>query len=154
MKKNKEIIIIALLIIAYLIYKKSKVSKIATINDLDSCTEQVFNIGYEINSNMCNGEQIDENKQLELGQHGCEIRILQQRLNSAIAIYNSSVGGNQLSYLEVDGKFNCSTLTALQTIKGVNSIKLIEFPQVEQTGDDLDLDPDNMRVNYSYMNLE
>lgn len=143
--KNKETyIIIAFAILLLFILKKfnSKKTKINSNTPEDSeCINPKFpELSYS--GRDCAGSTIDENRKLKLGDYGCGVLILQQRLN----------GIHTKNILEPNGFFNCATLERLRKIKEVSEISLNEFQVDEQIG--TDGEPTKAFTNYSYMNVK
>ena len=89
-----------------------------------SCTNPSF-ADVDISGNVCAGTEINESKMLRLGNQGCDVLLLQQRLNGI---------ENNVDVLEPNGQFNCKTLNKLKKLRGVNSISLNGFQPDEQIG--------------------
>lgn len=90
----------------------------------------------------CRGEYLNEQRLLGIGDFGCEVVVLQQRLNQI----------QQLNILRPSGKFDCATLKKLQDVKNRNTIALNDFEPEEQTGLDT-LRPSNVYSTQKYMEL-
>jgi len=90
----------------------------------------------------CRGESLNEQKLLGIGDSGCEVVVLQQRLNQI----------QQLNILSPSGKFDCATLKKLQDVKNRNTIALNDFEPEEQTGLDT-LRPSNVYSTQKYMDI-
>jgi hypothetical protein len=107
------------------------------------CINPSFNENVDISGRMCAGTLINENKVLRLGDQGCEVLLLQQRLNSM---------KNQSNILKPSGKFCCKTRSKLLSVMGVESYALNQFNQDEQTGFN-ELKGGTKVMPYSYMDL-
>ena len=123
---------------------KNRQSKATTknINPNEKCVPPDFT-DVIVNIDDCRGGFIDENRSLELGNSGCDIIILQQRLNQL----------EQLNILQPTGKFDCATLEKLKRVKGVPTISLNNFQPEEQVGLDT-LTPSNVFSTQRYMDLK
>ena len=106
------------------------------------CIEPQFKGGLQFSGRVCAGEFINESKTLKKGMQGCDILLLQQRLNN---IQNSNI-------IAPTGKFDCATLNKLKSVKGVESIRLNSFQPDEEIGFNV-LEPTN-KVNYSYRYMD
>ena len=108
------------------------------------CVEPTFatNIGYS--GSYCAGQYINESKVLRKGMFGCDVLLMQQRLNS---IQTSNI-------LPPTGKFDCNTLSKLKNIKGVDSITLNSFQPDEEIGFDSIRPTTVKNPNYSYMDVD
>jgi hypothetical protein len=106
------------------------------------CVEPVFGdvtySGYD-----CAGNFIDESKTLELGMQGCEVLLLQTRLNS--------IEPNQ-DILPENGFFGCSTKAKLTRVVGTPTISLNNMQPDEQTGFN-EFRCGTQVNNYSYMDV-
>ena len=142
--KNKEIyIIIAFAILLLFVLKKFNGVKTKKRNDSPEDSDCVNPKFPELffSGRDCAGSVIDENRKLKVGNYGCDVLILQQRLNNI----------DRVHILEPNGFFDCATLEKLRKIKGVSEIALNEFQVDEQTG--TDGEPTKAFTNYSYMNV-
>lgn len=96
-----------------------------------------------VNVAECRGSYVDENRQLKLGNWGCDVVVLQQRLNML----------EKTNILQPTGKFDCLTLEKLQRVKNVSSMSLNGFEPDEQIGLDT-LRPSNVYSTQRYMDLK
>lgn len=106
------------------------------------CIEPQFKGGLQFSGRVCAGEFINESKTLKKGMQGCDVLLLQQRLNN---IQNTNI-------LAPTGKFDCATLNKLKSVKGVESIRLNSFQPDEEIGFN-SLEPTS-KVNYSYRYMD
>lgn len=88
------------------------------------CIDPKF-IPTDISGRSCSGTEINESKMLRLGDVGCDVLLLQQRLNGV---------EKQTDILTPNGQFNCATLNKLRRVKGVNEMALNQFQPEEQIG--------------------
>lgn len=98
----------------------------------------------DLSGRECAGTQINETRILRLGDQGCEVLLLQQRLNS---IENTG------DILKPNGQFNCATKRKLMRVVGVPEIALNQFQPDEQTGFN-ELEAGKELTNYSYMDVD
>ena len=96
-----------------------------------------------VNVGECRGTYVDESRILGLGNWGCDVVVLQQRLNML----------EHINILQPSGKFDCLTLEKLERIKGVAEISLNDFEPDEQVGLDT-LRPSNVYSTQRYMDLK
>ena len=108
------------------------------------CIEPSFPTSTDFSGMSCSGQYINEDKVLQKGDFGCDVLLLQQRLN---AIENKNI-------LSPSGRFDCATLGKLNKVKGVRSISLNSFQPDEEIGFD-EFSPTRIKnPNYSYMNID
>ena len=144
-KKSSTIILILFLVLmAYIVYKMANESnkKRKGINANSTCKNPDFP-EILINARDCIGSIIDENRVMSLGNYGCDVVILQQRLNNL----------EQTNILSPSGFFDCATLEKLRRVKKVAQISLLNFQAEEQIG----MDSLKPMANYStqrYMDVE
>tara|TARA_R100000988_G_C3943396_1_gene137363 strand:+ start:301 stop:825 length:525 start_codon:yes stop_codon:yes gene_type:complete len=99
----------------------------------------------EFNGRNCAGKYIDESKTLKLGDFGCDVLLLQQRLNAIEHTQN---------ILKPTGKFCCKTQEKLIAVKGYNSMRLDMFQPDEEIGFN-SLQPTSKRnFSYRYMDVD
>ena len=96
-----------------------------------------------VNVADCRGGYVDEGRELSLGNWGCDVVVLQQRLNML----------EHINILQPTGKFDCLTLEKLERVKGVKEISLNDFSPDEQIGLDT-LRPANVYSTQRYMDLK
>ena len=106
------------------------------------CSDPNF-LPMDISGRVCAGTHIDENRKLMLGDQGCEVLLLQQRLNTI----------DMSTILEPNGMFNCETKRKLVNITGVPEIRLNDFQPDEQTGFN-ELQEGTNLTSYSYMDVD
>ena len=104
------------------------------------CSDRKF-VNMDISGRECAGKVINEKKILKLGDQGCEVLLLQQRLNAM---------QNDRDILEPTGKFGCRTLAKLRRLMNVDQISLKLFSPDEQVGFD-EFRAGTKVTNYSYM---
>lgn len=168
---RNTIIILVILLIAYLVFKfnqRTPTEKVAsngdnpnpfnppprphtgsnsttanTITNLASgdCVDPAFENEY--NGRECAGSVINEKKMLKLGDEGCEVLLLQQRLNSM---------QHDAYILAPTGRFDCHTKFKLNLLMGVPQITLNDFSPDEQIGFN-ELEGGTQITPYSYMDL-
>jgi len=108
------------------------------------CIEPSFPTTTDFSGMSCSGQYINEDKVLQKGDFGCDVLLLQQRLNS---IENTNI-------LSPSGRFDCATLSKLNKVKGVRSISLNSFQPDEEIGFN-ELMPTKIKnPTYSYMNID
>ena len=121
---------------------KSNYGATTNARTTDTCPETRFDPNLEFNGRDCSGTLLNENKVLRLGDSGCEVLLLQQRLN----------GLDNLNILAPNGKFCCKTRAKLLRVQGVDSMSLSQFQPDEQIG--FNEFQGGTRVNnYSYMDI-
>jgi hypothetical protein len=168
--KKKEILIV-LLILGF-VYLLLKMKKKTTLNDIGNgngdstipvvmdgdgtyqpsnnvasyvegkCINPKFQ-NLDINGRNCAGSQINESKLLSVGDNGCEVLLLQQRLNSM---------ETERNILVPNGQFCCNTKAKLISLLRVPEISLNQFSSDEQLGFD-ELVGGTKITPYSYMDL-
>lgn len=123
---------------------KNRTSKLTTTpkNPNEKCVPPDFK-DVVVNIDNCRGSFLDENRVLQLGNFGCDVIVLQQRLNQL----------EQVNILQPTGKFDCKTLEKLKRVKGTATFTLNKFQAEEQTGLDT-LEPSNVFSNQKYMDLK
>ena len=110
----------------------------------DICIEPSFSMNNQFSGRVCAGQYINESKVLKKGMVGCDVLLLQQRLN---AIQNTNI-------IPPTGRFDCITENKLRSVKSVSSIKLSSFQPDEETGFD-ELQPTKqVDYNYRYMDID
>tara|TARA_R100000664_G_C2758728_1_gene147901 strand:- start:5790 stop:6233 length:444 start_codon:yes stop_codon:yes gene_type:complete len=107
------------------------------------CVEPTFSRDLDYSGRECAGTQINENKLLRLGDHGCDVLLLQQRLNRLEL---------DKDLLTPTGKFCCKTKSKLVRVMGVPEISLNQFQAKDQTGFD-ELQGGTQITPYSYMDV-
>jgi len=112
------------------------------LSSVKKCVNPTFK-NIDISGRQCAGNMIDEKKLLKFGMQGCEVLLLQQRLNGLCI----------KDILQPNGQFNCNTLKKLRRVIGVSEITLNGFQPDEQTGFN-ELEEGKQVLPYSYMNLE
>ena len=122
MKKEYVIALGILLIILWVKLIKNPILNSET-GEPTICTDPDFG-DMLYSGSYCAGRQLDENKTLKHGDFGCEILLLQQRLN-AMDINN---------ILSPSGWFNCETQEKLIKLMGQPSLALNDFLADRQTG--------------------
>ena len=110
---------------------------------MKGCNNPSFNERLQYSGRECSGQVINESKILKLGDQGCEVLLLQQRLNAL---------QTQTKILKPTGKFCCKTRAKLIDVLGVETYALNQFDQDEQTGFD-ELRAGIKITPYSYMDL-
>ena len=110
---------------------------------MKGCNNPSFNERLQFSGRECSGQVINESKILKLGDEGCEVLLLQQRLNAL---------QTQTKILKPTGKFCCKTRAKLINVLGVETYALNQFDQDEQTGFD-ELRAGLKITPYSYMDL-
>ena len=146
-KDINSFVLIGFIVLLLYVFKemaKNKASKLTTTpkNPNEKCVPPDFK-DVIVNIDNCRGSFLDENKILELGSFGCEVIVLQQRLNQL----------EQINILPPTGKFDCPTLEKLKNVKEVPTISLNDFQAVEQGGLDT-LTPSNVYSTQRYMDLK
>jgi hypothetical protein len=161
MKAQRTILIVILLFLVYVAYRVNKSKGIVLSEPMPDdtpssggvidnstpaarsgeCIKPIFadEVGYS--GRGCAGTVINENRTLTLGDQGCEVLLLQQRLNAM---------QNDRDILKPTGKFGCRTLTKLRRLMNVDQISLNLFSPDEQVGFD-ELRAGTKVTNYSYM---
>lgn len=91
----------------------------------------------------CAGTYIDETKMLKKGDSGCDVLLLQQRLNAM---------QSDKYILKPTGKFDCHTKFKLNMLMGVPQISLNMFSPDEQIGFN-ELEGGRKITPYSYMDI-
>lgn len=110
----------------------------------DICIEPSFSMNNQFSGRVCAGQYINESKVLKKGMVGCDVLLLQQRLNT---IQNTNI-------IAPTGRFDCITENKLRSVKSVSSIKLSSFQPDEETGFD-ELQPTKQVDNkYRYMDID
>ena len=110
----------------------------------DICIPPPFPTSTDFSGRQCAGQYIDESKNLKLGDFGCDVLLLQQRLNS---IQTTNI-------LPPTGRFDCKTLNKLRNVKGYSSMRLDMFQPDEEIGFN-SLEPTRVtNFNYSYMDID
>lgn len=159
MKKKQLIVGLIILIVLYVIYKIISRTTYTPSNNpflseprpaMDpssvesalkgSCVEPGF-ADVDINGRECAGKQINENQILRLGDQGCDVLLLQQRLNNI---------ESQGEILRPTGRFCCKTKARLMQVMGVPEITLNQF-QPENQGGFNEMEGGTHLTNYSYM---
>tara|TARA_Y100000034_G_C6844391_1_gene382355 strand:- start:581 stop:1024 length:444 start_codon:yes stop_codon:yes gene_type:complete len=143
-KDSNSFILIAFLILLLYVWNKMLKERTSTVNPRkpnEKCVDPDFK-DVIIDISQCRGSYIDENRKLILGDSGCDVIVLQQRLNQI----------EQVNILQPSGKFDCATLEKLKRVKGVSTISLNDFLEVEQIGLDT-LKPSNVHSTQKYMDL-
>ena len=107
------------------------------------CTNPSF-LNKDISGRMCAGSVINENKILKLGDQGCGVLLLQQRLNGI---------QSDKYILKPNGQFNCATRNKLLNVIGMSEIRLNDFQPDEQTGFN-ELQEGKFVKPYSYMDID
>lgn len=107
------------------------------------CIQPKFDRDFMVSGRSCAGEVINENGILRLGDEGCDVLLLQQRLNSI---------ETQVDILKPNGKFCCRTQAKLLRVMGVIQITLNSFSPDEQIGFD-ELRAGTKVKPYSYMDV-
>ena len=148
MNKNHYIILGLICLVLYILYRVGTRTNTFDISlgngengedDLESATKQMqrgFNVingkcstqkfaNTDISGRQCAGKVINETRILRLGDQGCDVLLLQQRLNG---IENSK------DILKPNGQFNCNTRQKLINVIGVQEIRLNDFQPDEQIG--------------------
>jgi hypothetical protein len=93
----------------------------------------------------CAGTYIDETKMLKKGDSGCDVLLLQQRLNAI---------EHDKNILPPTGHFDCGTLAKLKSVKGYSQIRLDMFQPDEEIGFN-PLQPTlKTNFNYRYMDID
>jgi hypothetical protein len=110
---------------------------------MKGCNNPSFNESMQYSGRECSGQVINENKTLKLGDQGCEVLLLQQRLNAL---------QTQINILKPTGKFCCKTRAKLISVMGVDTYALNQFNQDEQIGFN-ELKGGTKVMPYSYMDL-
>ena len=106
------------------------------------CIDPYF-ANLDINGRNCAGSQINETKVLRLGDNGCEVLLLQQRLNSM---------ETERNILVPNGQFCCKCKSKLMRLMRVPQIALNQFSPDEQIGFN-ELVGGKKITPYSYMDL-
>jgi hypothetical protein len=167
MKKNNIIILLVILMVFYIIYKimsrSGKTNSQFSLNPFQA-PPRPYNATYgrginpmtrgecqnpkftnlDINGRECAGSVIRETKVLKFGDQGCDVLLLQQRLNSM---------ESDKDILEPTGQFNCRTKDKLMRLMGAVQISLIQFQPDDQIGFN-ELRGGNKITPYSYMDAE
>ena len=107
------------------------------------CVDPRFPRHGEISGRSCAGERINENRMLRLGDVGCDVLLLQQRLNSI---------ETELDILKPNGEFCCKTQDKLLRLMSVPEITLNSFSPDEQIGFN-ELQGGTQLTPYSYMDV-
>jgi hypothetical protein len=162
MKAQRTILIVILLFLIYVAYKVNKSKGIVLSEPMPddtpsnggsaidnstpaartgACVKPIFGEGVSFSGRDCAGTVINENRTLTLGDQGCEVLLLQQRLNAM---------QNDKDILEPTGKFGCRTLAKLRRLMNVDQISLNLFSPDEQVGFD-EFRAGTKVTNYSYM---
>jgi len=141
---NTLILILFLVLMVYVLRKMTNEnkSKGKGINENSTCENPDFP-EVLINARDCRGSVIDESRVMSLGNYGCDVVVLQQRLNKL----------EQINILSPSGFFDCETLEKLRRVKNVGQISLLNFQAEEQTG----MDSFKPLANYNtqkYMDVE
>lgn len=92
---------------------------------LGECQKPTFAPNLNFSGRDCAGSLLSETKVLQKGDTGCEVLLLQQRLNSI---------ENQVDILQPNGKFCCMTEQKLFRLMGVDRFALNQFSPDEQIG--------------------
>lgn len=163
MKENILYWILAILILLYLIYQKGKSVDVSGANNTgdsdqaqgnssarsmvgvapkDICIPPNFP-AIQYSGVDCAGSYINEAKVLGLGDSGCGVLLIQQRLNS---IENTNI-------LSPTGQFDCNTLNKLRNVKGIDRISPDQFQPDEEIGFS-ELTPTKQHNNNSYMDID
>lgn len=128
MKETKTFLIILAIVVFFFVLNKLAKANSKNSNNTSpngsNCSDPDFSVHVNIAGKDCAGSVVDEKRLLKLGDYGCDVLLLQQRLNG---IDNSDI-------LAPTGKFECNTLEKLRKVKGVGQIRLIDFYPNEQTG--------------------
>ena len=107
------------------------------------CSDRKF-VNMDISGRECAGKVINEKKILKLGDQGCEVLLLQQRLNGIESTRD---------ILKPNGEFNCATKNKLVNVLGVPQIRLDDFQPDEQIGFN-ELQGGKFVMPYSYMDVD
>ena len=137
---SREYWIFAIGVLVYLIYKKGKTidtetgdgqpqdgsstSRLRGVAPSNICIPPAFKVKLKFDGRNCAGSYIDESKVLKLGDSGCDVLLLQQRLNRLVTS----------NILTPTGRFDCDTLNKLRNVKGVDTISLSMFQPDEEVG--------------------
>ena len=163
---RNTVIILVILLIAYLVFKfnqRTPTEKSGTNGDnpqnppprphTGSAANTVANLASgecvdpsfknQYNGRECAGSVINEKKMLKLGDEGCEVLLLQQRLNSM---------QHDAYILAPTGRFDCHTKFKLNLLMGVPQITLNDFSPDEQIGFN-ELEGGTQITPYSYMDI-
>jgi len=120
-------LILFLVLMVYVLRKMTNEnkSKGKGINTNSTCEKPDFP-EVLLNARDCRGSVIDESRVMQLGSYGCDVVVLQQRLNNLERTY----------ILKPSGFFDCATLEKLRRVKKVAQISLSNFQADEQIGMD------------------
>ena len=110
---------------------------------MKGCNNPSFNESLQYSGRECSGQVINESKTLKLGDQGCAVLLLQQRLNAL---------QTQINILKPTGKFCCKTRAKLISVMGVDTYALNQFNQDEQIGFN-ELRGGTKIMPYSYMDV-
>jgi hypothetical protein len=162
MKRQRTILLVILLFLVYVAYRMAKSSQIVVSEPMPDdtpsngdmaiqntipgarvggCVKPLFGNEVSYSGRDCAGTVINENRMLALGDQGCEVLLLQQRLNAM---------QNDRDILKPTGKFGCRTLAKLRRLMNVDQISLNLFSPDEQVGFD-EFRAGTKVTNYSYM---
>lgn len=92
---------------------------------VSGCKKPSFDKSVQYSGRECAGTLISETEVLKLGDQGCSVLLLQQRLNNI---------ETQVNILKPNGKFCCQTQSKLMRVMGVDKIALNQFSPDEQIG--------------------
>ena len=112
--------------------------------DSNGCISPTFNSRSQYSGRSCAGELINENIVLKLGDEGCEVLLLQQRLNSI---------ETERDILSPTGKFCCATQSKLMRLMSLPRFALNQFSPDEQIGFN-ELEAGKKLTPYSYMDTK